>query len=433
MEVIFVLEKTKLDRRNLSVLGILVRVARLNKGYSLRQLSSLTNISHTLISNIEKGKQPPAEATLSDIFAVLDLKLYASEEIQKDMSYYYKTIFTHLLNHEYPDAEKALKEMEKKGEQYKYSFEVVNYIIIRCLFYTLTNTYLEAKDEELARYEKVLEFFSPEQKQLFYFIKGLDYLNLDNYKLASDNFEKALTMGNKNLDVIIKEYLVEAYIHQYKFTDGLSIAQEAIEVFELKTIYTRAMKCRILIAKVYLKILKLDQTQKLVDYVDSFATQFKFKILTDECRILKAEILFFKKNYSGAIKELELHSEQSSSELILPRFRSYLMGKDERLFNYYNEIISNDKNRITRSKYLLIKVLMLWIHEGIRDDVEYVDSLNELTQIAVEANNQEIIGLAHNLLIIFYREKRKYKKALEVADQLLMLKKIHISYYAVGK
>ena len=424
-------KKIKVDRLNLSVLGILIRVARLNQGYSLRNLSKLTNISHTLISNIEKGKQPPSEATLADIFNVLDLKLYTSREIEKEMTEYYNNIFTDIINHHYKEAHVLISKMEKKGHIYENSFEVVNYLIIRCLFYSITDTALEDINDILKQYEKVLEFFTPGQKQLFYFVKGLNHLNTDNYKQASDNFEKALTLGNKDLDVIIKEYLVKAYINQYKFTDGVSIAQSAVEEFEEKTIYVRAMKCRVLIAKVYLKILKLDKAEKLAIYVESFAKQFGINVLTDECHVLKAGIFFLNKEYKEAVKELELHSDPGSKNLVFPLFRAYLMSKDEKLLDYYNDIMTNRKEDITINKYLLIKVLMMWVKKEIRDDKEYIESLNKLAELAIEVNDQEIIGLTHNLLIIFYREKRKYKKALEITDNLLRHKKIHISFYAI--
>ncbi len=200
----FMVEKLKISEANLSILGILIRVARLKQGYSLRNLSSLTQFSHTLISNIEKGKQIPSEETLIDIFKVLKLKLFTSKNIEEEMTYYFNTIFSHIINHHYELAEKLVKEMEKNSHQYENSYEVVNYFIIRCLFYSITNTDLEEKEERISQYGKVFELFNPKQKQLLYFIKGLDYLNDDNYKLASDNFEMAIKIGDRDIKSLIK-------------------------------------------------------------------------------------------------------------------------------------------------------------------------------------------------------------------------------------
>ncbi len=426
-------EKLKISEANLSILGILIRVARLKQGYSLRNLSSLTQFSHTLISNIEKGKQIPSEETLIDIFKVLKLKLFTSKNIEEEMTYYFNTIFSHIINHHYELAEKLVKEMEKNSHQYENSYEVVNYFIIRCLFYSITNTDLEEKEERISQYGKVFELFNPKQKQLLYFIKGLDYLNDDNYKLASDNFEMAIKIGDRDINSLIKEYLVKSYIDQYKFTDSVSIAQTVIEDFEEKTIYIRAMNCRLLIARVYLKILKLDEAEKLISYVESFAMQYKVDILLDKCHILKSEILFFKLDYKEATKELNLSKLKDSKDVTFLKFRILLMSKASHLFDYYYDVMNNKKENITTKDYLLIKVLMMWINIEVRNDEEYVDSLNQLVKLSIAANDQEIIGVAHNLLIMFYREKRRYKRALEIAETLLIHKKIHISYYSVKK
>ncbi|MCD6482157.1 MAG: helix-turn-helix transcriptional regulator, partial [Candidatus Izimaplasma sp.] len=48
-------EKLKIEKRNLKVLGVIVRVNRVRLGYSLRDLAKLINVSHTSISNFEKG------------------------------------------------------------------------------------------------------------------------------------------------------------------------------------------------------------------------------------------------------------------------------------------------------------------------------------------------------------------------------------------
>ncbi|KFZ26159.1 MAG: DNA-binding transcriptional repressor PuuR [Candidatus Izimaplasma bacterium HR2] len=420
-----------INKMNISVLGILIRVARMKQGYSLRNLATLTNISHTLISNIEKGKQPPSEATLADIFSVLKLKLYTEPEIKTEMTYFYKEIFSRIVNHHYIEASKLISEMEKKGHIYENSFEVVNYIVIRCLYYTITNIKLDVKEKTISQYEKVIEFFTLEQKQLFFFIKGLNYLNKEYFILASDNFEIALSLTDKEINPVVKEYLVQAYIGQYRITDSVALANAAIEEFEEKTVYVRAMKCRMLIAKIYVFILKLDKAQILVDYVDSFTKQFNIAVLTNECHILKSAIAFYNKDYILAVEELEEYTDQEARELILPRFRIYLMNKDDRLLDFYYDVMENKKDLLTINKYLLIKVLMMWVNKDVRVDKEYVDSLNQLSELSINSNDQEYIGLSHNLLIDYYRENRKYKKALEIADELLLLKKIHLNYYSI--
>ena len=78
------------SKENHRVLGILIRSERINKGFSLRELGERANISHTLISNIEKGKQTPTPETLSDIFEILDLRFYSDIKYTSKISKYSK-------------------------------------------------------------------------------------------------------------------------------------------------------------------------------------------------------------------------------------------------------------------------------------------------------------------------------------------------------
>ena len=156
------------EKDNLKVLGILVRYKRINLGYSLRSLGEITNISHTLISNFERGIMIPHNDTIKDIFNVLDLKFYDNHKILDKFNNVYNKIFKHVLYYEYEEAAKIIYKIEKDKEIYENSRGVINYTIIRCLFYFLSNTYIEEKDKILNQYEVVLEFFSNNQKQLFY-------------------------------------------------------------------------------------------------------------------------------------------------------------------------------------------------------------------------------------------------------------------------
>ena len=111
----------KVEKNNIKMLGILVRYNRVKKGYSLRDLAKLTNISHTLISNFEKGLLTPHSDTIKDIFEILDLHYYDDPEISKKFKILYQKAFKHILFHEYIDARKIIDEIEKDQEIYENS------------------------------------------------------------------------------------------------------------------------------------------------------------------------------------------------------------------------------------------------------------------------------------------------------------------------
>ena len=67
---------------------------------------------------------------------------------------------------------------------------------------------------------------------------------------------------------------------------------------------------------------------------------------------------------------------------------------------------------------------MMWKNTEVRDDESYLECLTELKELSVKIKDQENIALTHNLLILFYKEKKRYKRALEVAEEFLQEKKI---------
>ncbi len=421
-------DKTKIVKMNLSILGVYIRVGRMNQGISLRSLASKTNISHTLISNIEMGKQVPSEETLKEILNALDIKLFTSEDISRSMSYYYKNIFVNLLNYKYDQAKEFVIELEKKSEIFTNSLEVINYHIIRSLYYALTNSKTTFEDIEI--YEEVINFLSVEQQQLIFFIRGIAHLREFMFLDAEKYLMKANEIRRDDINVLINESLVAAYIYQYKFTNSVSLCNQVIDEYERKSNYIRAMHCRLLIAQVYLKIMKFDQVMTLVERVSQFAQQFEIQYLIDDCHVIKAGVQFYWEKYDDAIAELNQVVDKTIDRYAYTRFRVYLVSKDVRLSNFYQVIIDDNYKVLTDSTKLLIKILMKWQNKEYRDE-NYVLEIEKLKGLAVKGNDQELIGLTYNLLMQYYKEDRKYKKALEISEELLMLKKIHIMYYSI--
>lgn len=416
---------TQNQESNRRVLGILIKRERLEQGYSLRELAKETNISHTLISNIENGKQIANEATLEDIFKALDLEFYDNSELQIDFMQYYEEILKYLLGYEYQKAQKLTDEIEIFEDRLIRSYFAIDYFLIKTLSRTLIKTINSEVTDIINTYEDLIELFSPKQKQLFYFVSGLDYLNRERYVNASSKMMKALQIGDRNLDVFIKEYLVRAFIRQYKFTDTMAIAQEAVQEFERRTEYLRAMRVRLTIIRIYLHIMKLDKVDEMLTYVESFASKMNIVSLIDHCMFLRSKASFQKKHYKDSEYYLNQHSNQQNPWLILPRFRTLTMLKDEKVHTFYKDIIENKSTEITLKTLLLIKVLY---QHHFKDDSteEYLSDLEALTEEAVQSMDQELITLSYNLQIVFYKQARKYKKALDVVDKFLHLKKLYI-------
>ena len=106
------------QKENLKALGIIVKYNRLRKGLSLRELAAKAKMSHTLISNIEKGHISANMNTLNELFRVLQIEFYYDPIVSKEFNELYNKIMTHILNYEYYQARKLLDILEQKSDIY---------------------------------------------------------------------------------------------------------------------------------------------------------------------------------------------------------------------------------------------------------------------------------------------------------------------------
>lgn len=408
------------EKDNLKVLGLLVRYKRILMGYSLRKLGEITNISHTLISNFERGIMIPHNETIKDIFKVLELEFYDDPEISVRFMKYYNKIFKHMLYYEYEEAAELIHEIEKERHIYENSKEVINFTIIRCLYYVLTNTHKEEKDKILNQYEVILDFFSDKQKQLFYFIRGIDVLNQEFYKEARILFRKALKIGDHKLDLLINEHYVMALSKSNKFVDARITAEECIREYEQQTNYIRAMRLRTRIAHDYIKILKFDEAKKVYNYVYDFAKKYKVKNLENRCNTRMAMIAVFEKKFDVAEEYINRVTPVYTKIYYYIKFDIIIhRGNEEELLNYYNSLMKEEwVEKHTKSKNFF-KLILMRSNEKYMVKKEYVLLLKEQIEMAFKSDDAEMVEVASKFLLRFYKSERQYKKGLEVSERFL--------------
>jgi transcriptional regulator with XRE-family HTH domain len=412
---------------NIKVIGILIRSNRISQGYSLRDLGDLTNISHTLISNIEKGKQVPSLDTLKDILKALKLNFYDDEDLRKEFKDKEFEIYGLLYNQDYDQAKQMIAPLLEQESKYLFSLEVVNYILLKHFYCAITNIHNEEDEIRFNHYEKVFDFFSETQKQMFYFIQGLIHLNNERYNKATTQFNFALSLGNKAIDVFIHEYNIISLVRQYKFIDAYKASEIVIKEFENRTIYIRAMKTKLQVARIYYHIAKNNETIELANYVERFARKFQIDELLEECIMLKAAIEIRNRNFDKAITLLDNMPDPTSISSVLLRFKVAFVKEDkEEILSYYKEISNLPHVKSHKKVWYYIQIQAMSKVESLYEEDKYIENIEYLTKLATTNNDQEMIGLSYNYLIMHYHEKRKYKKALELAETLLHFKKIRI-------
>ena len=409
-----------LKKHNLKVLGVIVRVHRIRMGYSLRDLAKLVNISHTLISNFEKGLLTPHSDTISDIFEILNLKFYDDPEISNRFNLLYKKAFKYIIYHDYDEALKVVKEIEKDREIYEYSVEVINFSIIQCLYYAISNVYFEHFDRYLKQYEVVLDFLSSKQRQLYYFIKGLDYINKEQFSDARIYFEKALSLGNSKFDILIKDYYVIGLSKSNKFVDARKYALEAIKKFESQTNYVRAMRLRTRIAYDYFRINKFEESEKLYKQVLDYSIKYNIRVLENRCNCRLA-LLAILKNDRELVEEYIDKVDPYFNKLyhyIKFDIASYKQN-DEEFLKLYNKYISFDWVKKSKKTKLFFECIYMRYDSKFMDKTKFESNLKALVTLGLKADDAEMIEVASNMLTDFYKKERKYKQGFEVSQGLL--------------
>jgi len=203
------------------------------------------------------------------------------------------------------------------------------------------------------------------------------------------------------------------------------MANEAIAEFEQRTIYVRAMKLKLQIARIYLVIKKNAEILELLDQVETFATKFKNDELMIESTMLRANLALDQKDYKLA-EEISVNMPgQESLPVALVKFKlAYELGQIDELRKVYKRIMRfpSVQTHYKIPKYLTMKVM--YKIPDMYDDEIYLEYVTFLCEKSVENNDQDIIGIAYNHLLEYYYSKRQYKKASEVAFEFLQNKRI---------
>lgn len=414
------LNSAPVTKDNLKVLGLLVRYKRVKLGFSLRYLGEIANISHTMISNFERGIMIPNQETIKDLFKVLNLDFYDEHKVLKDFNRKYTKIFNHILYYEYDEASILINELERHKDIFENSKEVINYAIIRSLYYIITMRNVAEKDIIINKYEIVLDFFSDNQKQLFYFIKGLDYLNNEYYKEARIYFEKALYIGDSDLDLLINEHYAIALDKSDKFIDARRINDECILEYEKKTNYIRAMRCRTRIALVYIRKLKINDAKDILNFVNDFAIKYKVKDLENRCNTRLAQIAIKEKDYDLCEQYLSKVTPEYAKVYYYLRF-NYIFhkGSKKEYINFYDQIMKEDWVKKHIKSFNIFKIMIMAYIDDYMDKKEYEKLLNEQTAIALKSDDAEMLEFLTVFKIRYYKEERQYKNALEGAETML--------------
>ena len=398
------------------VLGQVVKYNRALQGYSLRDLGSLANISHTLIANIEKGRVVSSKETLEDLFNVLKLNYYDSDELIEEFVPMYNTAFNHLYNYEYDSAMDIIDELMEKESVYQNSIVSGDYFLLKYLYLALLDSIYGEEDIVFNAFLVVEDYLSMKQKQILYLIHGIYYFYRDRFKEANIELNKALRIGNSDLDPLVKTYLVKSNVRMFAFMDGFKIGNKTIVILEEELNYLRAMEIRLSIAYAYIEVRKFDDALFLLRKGNRFAIEYKAKFIIGECNLLFSTVAFMKGDLVEARRTIELLNRPDAL-VYFARVQIAIGEKnmDQALLEYRNFSVYNEKRQSKDDKYIFETILCRYKMLEISDKV-YLKRLNEMIESGIAGNNMNLIEFAYTNIVFYYKERRMYKKALDASE-----------------
>lgn len=413
----------QLDTNNsYRALGRLIKFYRMRLGYSLRDLGTLTNVSHTLIANIEQGKVKGSDETLRDLFNTLKIDFADTTEIFEEFKAIYDRLLDNLFKYEYSRAVRDMKKLHAKEHVYMHSVLITDYALIKSLYNVLHGK--EPRDEyiDISILRGVKNHFSDRQKQIFLLIEGVNQYNLGMYADAISYLEQAIKIGNSTMDYLVKSYLVKCYVKTYHFMQVIKYGNEIIDFYEDKIIYLRAMEARLSIAHSYMLSQNYSDAKELLDSVYQFSNNFNAIFLIEEAKLLLASYHMFQKENDMARKYLYSSTLGSSIVSFLKMRVALKNGDFEEARLVYNQFVREDDHRLIKERYIVDVVAK---ESGIIDmtDEEYLEKIQEVIQIGERAHDIEIIESSYTFLINYYKNKRAYKKALDASNKARLIRK----------
>ncbi len=407
----------------LKLLGILIRYNRNQKGLSLRQLAKLSNMSHTLISTIETGKVVPNKDTLKDLFDVLDIDFYDSGVLKDDFYQLSEKLKKHLFNYEFEDADNVAEQLFKNEHKYENSPLLIEYTLIKYLYLVVPNNRTINYDVQLKTLETVFEYLTNPQKQMWLFIKGVNYSNTRRFNQATEYLLRARKLGDYTLDPYINAFLTYAYVNRYMFMDSIEIGKKTILQLEQSMNYKWAMEVRLTRGKAYSLVRRYDKAKELYDLVRKFSSQFNVPSLLSKCDLYTAEMYHRSNDLESARYYIE-KVQDKGLYYYYAAFHIYgKLGEKDIVKDLYKDIQQLPDYKHSYRTRLIVAIMHRMFILGDQTSDEYGKQLKELLEIAIRGEQQEAIEVVSELIIDYYGDKRQYKSAFSFCDKAYKIRR----------
>lgn len=398
------------------ILGITLRYARLKAGLSLRDLGELANISHTLIANIEHGKTVGNHETMRDMFSILHMTYRDDEALIEDFCKRYDRVFNHLYHFHYDRTSDDIAYLEANEDIYASSIVFIDYYLLRLIHAVCTDSMTLELETNIDLMKRVSDLLSNRQQQLQHFIIGVNLYNKGQYRASYEELMQALRKGDSRFDPLINLFAVRAMVRMFMFMDAQNIAERTIKQFEEQLNYQRAMQLRLALAYSHISLKKFNDAMIYIQYVEDYSLEYQDLELLQACIDNRFSLYMMKGDFEAVESLLKETKSETVTTIIARIVLAGIKQEYHTVHNEYQNYLEQYNTQLKKREFDFILGLVM-VYKGIDyTDEEFTSLFTTMIEEGLKSLDQEILMFAYDTLIEFYKNKRMYKKALELSE-----------------
>jgi len=331
---------------NIHVLGAFFGTEREKRGFSLRGISRSTNITPTLISDIENQKVKSNLETLVTLYKSLDISLITDRShlnaVKDNITAFYHAIYE--TNKEL--TQKLTESLIPQFEVLKFSLLSIDLILAKAMM-DVEIKKDHPKDDFLSL-NKHLSFFNDFQRQKYYLILGQYHLQNNEFKKAKSVYKKAIKIPYQKRGYAVA-YDALAYIESRTFHPfkAIEYAETSSKIHGKYSNLFKKIHADFILIKSYIELFQFEKAEALI-YNLSFVLVESNQPYYLELQAFKAYLSYIKKDYQQALidfngmKELNvfqvfliimvyrgLNQEDQAKDVIIHYETSYQKKQDE--------------------------------------------------------------------------------------------------------
>lgn len=191
---------------NLYILGKWFARERHLRGYSMRGLSRASNMTASLISDIENQKIRPNLETIRQLYGELDIDFILDENYLTTMQENILNIYYAIYDQNLDTIDNFFASLKQQIKQLRYSPIAIDVLIIEALVPTLIDDYQVPK--AFYALKNHLSYLSTAQKERYFISLGYQQMLKKDYEKALDSFQQAISFHREGRGFAVAHELI---------------------------------------------------------------------------------------------------------------------------------------------------------------------------------------------------------------------------------